>query len=117
MIANAGAAIILPGKSSKDVPLAEHGYTGDDTSMRAIFYAFGPAFRRRLLADSFRTVDLYPLMSYILQLNERPNNGSLEKVKPILVDFADEHFASRINARSAMTPTPEAGFGLISEIC
>jgi hypothetical protein len=98
-----------------DSSLYSQDYVGNETSMHAIFYAFGPAFRRNVLADPFRTVDLYPLMSYVLQLNERPNHGSLENVKDLLVDFAEKHFFRRADALVAMGPTSEAGFGLISE--
>ena len=53
--------------------------------MHPIFYGFGPVFRRNLLAEPFRTVDIYPLMSHILQLNERKTNGSFDNVKHILL--------------------------------
>lgn len=65
-------------------------------SMHPIFYGFGPAFRRNLSAESFRGVDIYPLMSYILNLNERKTNGSLENVKHILQNFPKENFFNKI---------------------
>jgi hypothetical protein len=52
--------------------------------MHPIFYGFGPVFRRNILAEPFHSVDIYPLMSHILQLNERKTNGSFDNVKHIL---------------------------------
>lgn len=52
--------------------------------MHPMFYAFGPAFRRNFLAEPFRSVDIYPLMAHILQLNERKTNGSFDTVKHLL---------------------------------
>ena len=67
--------------------LGDHGYDNREKSMHPILYAFGPAFRRNLLAEPFRNVDIYSLMSYVLRLNPRATNGSLDRVKHILVDF------------------------------
>jgi hypothetical protein len=52
--------------------------------MHPIFYGFGPVFRRNILAEPFHSVDIYPLMSHILRLNERKTNGSFDNVKHIL---------------------------------
>jgi hypothetical protein len=62
--------------------------------MHPICYGFGPAFRRNLLAEPFRNVDLYPLMSYILHLNQRKTNGSLDNVKHVLIDFPQNDFSN-----------------------
>lgn len=86
-------------RSSKDPPnpdLGEHGYDNRAESMHPIFYAFGPAFRHNILAEPFRNVDIYPLMSYLLQLKQRPTNGSLENVKHILINFQMGIFAKII---------------------
>lgn len=56
--------------------------------MHPILYGFGPAFRQNFLAEPFRNVDIYPLMSYLLRLNQRETNGSLHNVKHILNDFS-----------------------------
>jgi len=60
--------------------------------MHPIFYGFGPAFRRNIHAEPFHSVDIYPLMSYILHLNQRKTNGSLDNVKHILRDFPEGIF-------------------------
>ena len=47
-------------------------------------YARGPAFREDVVVSPFNTVDLYPLMSKLLGINPRPNNGSIENVTVVL---------------------------------
>ncbi len=61
--------------------------------MHPIFYAFGPAFRQNLVAEPFRTVDIYPLIAHILHLNERKTNGSFANVKHIL---RENNFLNRV---------------------
>jgi len=65
-------------------------------SMHPIFYGFGPVFHRNLRAEPFRSVDIYPLMSYILHLKERKTNGSFDNAKHILRDFSEENFSNQI---------------------
>ena len=52
--------------------------------MHPIFYAFGPVFRENFLGEPFDNIDIYPLISHILQLNERKTNGSFDHTKSIL---------------------------------
>ena len=78
---------MLPNDDGSRHILGDHGYDNRAESMHPIFYAFGPAFRQIDRAKSFRNVDLYPLMSYLLGVPIRPTNGSLDNVKHILVDF------------------------------
>ena len=47
-------------------------------------YARGPAFREGEVVSPFNTVNLYPLMSKLLGINPRPNNGSIENVTVVL---------------------------------
>ena len=82
-----GYEIVLPGTQSYLDYLGDHGYDNRAESMHPIFYAFGPAFQRNLLAQPFRNVDIYPLMSYLLRLNPRVTNGSFDRVKHILAEF------------------------------
>ena len=93
IIGKLGHDIVLPGDEIWSKFVAGHGYDNQVESMHPIFYAFGPAFPRNLLAESFRDVDLYPLMSYILGLEQRPTNGSLNNVKHILLDFTKDKFS------------------------
>ena len=91
LIGNVGHEIIIPEDNSSIELLGDHGYDHRDKSMHPIFYGFGPAFRRNIEAASFHSVDLYPLMSYILHLDERITNGTLDNVKHILRDFSTEN--------------------------
>lgn len=78
---------MLPGDDGSERRYGDHGYDNRAESMHPIFYAFGPAFRQINRAKAFRNVDLFPLMSYLLDLPIRLTNGSLENVKHILIDF------------------------------
>ena len=57
-----------------------HGYDNRNTDMHAIFYAMGPAFQNGIF-PSFRNVDFYPLMSYILKLSPVKTDGDFEEVR------------------------------------
>jgi len=61
-----------------------HGYDDSLTSMRAIFVARGPAFRRGLRVPPFRNVHLYPLMAYVLDLEPEESDGSLDSLRAVL---------------------------------
>ena len=66
----------------------EHGWSTVEAGSEhySVFYARGPAFREGIEVPPFDTVDLYPLMSRLLGIKPRPNNGSFENVKAILLD-------------------------------
>lgn len=63
-----------------------HGYYNNQSSMFPIFIGSGPRFKKDFIVDSFRNVDIYPLMCLILNVEPAPNNGSLEIVKMMLVE-------------------------------
>jgi len=94
IVGKVGYIIITPDGDPSYDRLGDHGYDNRDESMHPIFYGFGPVFRRNLLAEPFRNVDLYPLMSYILHLNQRLTNGSLDNVKHILIGFPEKNFST-----------------------
>ncbi|RWS04330.1 ectonucleotide pyrophosphatase/phosphodiesterase family member 5-like isoform X2 [Dinothrombium tinctorium] len=67
-----------------------HGYNNSLFSMRPLFLASGPAFKKQFIYDNlFENIDLYPLMCKILDLNlaEFPSNGTFNKVKALLKEF------------------------------
>jgi predicted AlkP superfamily pyrophosphatase or phosphodiesterase len=66
--------------------LGDHGYDNLLPSMHPIFIARGPAFKMNYVAEPFETVDLYPLMCHLLEIQPRLNNGSLDRIKHILAD-------------------------------
>ncbi|UJR31347.1 hypothetical protein I4U23_018843 [Adineta vaga] len=93
IVGKVGYDVILPGDNSFMNIVGNHGYDNRAESMHPILYAFGPAFYRNLLAEPFRNVDLYPLMSHVLHLKQRTTNGSLSNVKHILIDFRQDMFS------------------------
>jgi len=64
----------------------EHGYDNDDPSMRALFVAHGPDFRRGVVVPEFDNVDVYPLLMHLLGLRAQPNDGDFAAVAPMLKD-------------------------------
>ena len=73
----------------RDVPkhhtsLGEHGYDNDDPQMRAVFIAHGPAFKRGFVVPEFDNVDIYPLLTKILDIPTRPNDGNFADVASML---------------------------------
>lgn len=52
--------------------------------MNPIFYAMGPDFKRGFQTDPFENVNVYALMSHLLNINPAPNNGSIYNVQHIL---------------------------------
>ena len=61
-----------------------HGYDDTLPSMRAIFIAHGPAFRRGLTVPPFRNIHVYPLLAAVLGLEPAPTDGSLDSVRAML---------------------------------
>jgi alkaline phosphatase D len=74
--------------SWKDAPApftgGAHGYDNINTDMHAIFYAYGPAFKKAYIQPTFGNVDLYPLICEILHLNPAKTDGNLENVRDML---------------------------------
>jgi predicted AlkP superfamily pyrophosphatase or phosphodiesterase len=68
----------------RHVSLGEHGYDNDDPAMRALFIAHGPAFKRGLVVPEFDNVDIYPLLTAILGISARPNDGNFSVTAPFL---------------------------------
>ncbi|XP_071957017.1 ectonucleotide pyrophosphatase/phosphodiesterase family member 5-like [Antedon mediterranea] len=69
----------------KDFNVGEHGFDNRLEVMHPMFIAHGPVFNQyQPDADPFHTVDIYPLICYILGIPESPNNGSLSRVSHIL---------------------------------
>lgn len=61
-----------------------HGYDNKNTDMDAIFYAYGPAFKKGYTQNRFINVSLYPLFCKILRLKEAPNDGNLKDLEKML---------------------------------
>ena len=56
--------------------------------MFPIFISHGPAFKRNYTIDTFKNVDIYPLMCFILGIQPGVNNGTLNTVLN-MIDFKD----------------------------
>jgi predicted AlkP superfamily pyrophosphatase or phosphodiesterase len=61
-----------------------HGYDPALPSMRAAFIAHGPAFRKGVVIPAFDNVDLYPLMTRLLDIPARANDGDIAPLLPAL---------------------------------
>jgi len=64
--------------------LGKHGYDNAAPSMRAIFVATGPHFKRSLVLPPFENVHVYELMCRVLGLVPAPNDGRLAAVEAAL---------------------------------
>ncbi|HKQ74826.1 MAG TPA: ectonucleotide pyrophosphatase/phosphodiesterase [Blastocatellia bacterium] len=53
----------------------EHGYDNQLESMRALFVAHGPAFKKEKVVEPFENVDVYNVMAKILGLKPAINDG------------------------------------------
>jgi predicted AlkP superfamily pyrophosphatase or phosphodiesterase len=61
-------------REGRDFPAGMHGYDNRLESMRALFVARGPAFRRGTVAP-FEAVHAYELMAAVLGVEAAPNDG------------------------------------------
>ncbi|CAF0962147.1 unnamed protein product [Brachionus calyciflorus] len=60
-----------------------HGYLANLTSMRAIFIAQGPSFKKGKM-NSFENVNVYALMCQLLDIICHSNNGTIQIFEPFL---------------------------------
>ncbi len=65
-----------------------HGYDPALPSMRATFIAHGPAFRKGVVIPAFDNVDVYPLMTRLLHIPMRENDGDIAPLLPALAPQA-----------------------------
>lgn len=62
-----------------------HGYNAESMNMHAIFYAYGPKFRKGINIDTFELIHIYPLLCKLLKIDPYHNiDGKLEILNPIL---------------------------------
>jgi predicted AlkP superfamily pyrophosphatase or phosphodiesterase len=73
-------------KKSEDLtrPKGGHGYDNRLESMRAIFIARGAAFEKGKTVEPFENVDVYYIMTQILNLTPARNDGNPETAKQVL---------------------------------
>lgn len=64
--------------------MGDHGYDNLLPSMHPFMAASGPSFRQSYKMKTLQSVDLYPLMCYLLQIPAQPNNGTLSNAKCLM---------------------------------
>ncbi|XP_064115702.1 glycerophosphocholine cholinephosphodiesterase ENPP6-like [Macrobrachium nipponense] len=89
--------LIMPSASDKQVPprMAEfgsgvHGLNPKLPSMRGIFFAKGPAFKEGLVTDPINMVDVYQVLTTVLDIPPLPHNGTWKNVEPIFAESTAE---------------------------
>ena len=75
---NGIAARTIPGQRGT------HGYDPQLMSMRAIFIAAGPAFKRGATVAPFENVSIYNVLAHILHVTPAPNDGDPSIVRALL---------------------------------
>ena len=62
-----------------------HGYNPDNMNMHAIFYAYGPRFKKAMEIDTFELIHIYPILCELLKISPYKDiDGRLEVLKSIL---------------------------------
>ena len=61
-----------------------HGYFPQSPEMQVIFRAIGPDFKKGYTSTGFVNVDIYPLLSYLLQIAPEKTDGQFERIRGIL---------------------------------
>ena len=57
----------------------------DNINMHAIFYAYGPKFKKGIQIDTFELIHIYPMLCEMLGISSYKDiDGRLEVLKPIL---------------------------------
>lgn len=61
-----------------------HGFDNQLESMRALFVAHGPAFKKQVVVEPFENVEVYNIMARILRLKPASNDGGDAAAKAVL---------------------------------
>ena len=71
--------------------MGTHGFDWTEEDMQVCFRAVGPDFKKGYDApysggdpSSFRNVDVYPMLCYLLGVKPAPVDGKLSRIKKIL---------------------------------
>ena len=81
--------------------VGDHGWPPIKSQSYSVFFAHGPAFRKGLAMSPFNSVDLYPLMCKLLDINPLPNNGSLKNVEMMLKEYAPPTSKPTVKGRAS----------------
>jgi len=77
-----------------------HGYDNLLPSMRAVFIAHGPAFRRNAVVGAFRNVDVYNIMARVLRLQAAKNDGTTRTSRAVLRQILPAKRGSAVSHQS-----------------
>ena len=56
----------------------------DFKDMHSIFYAVGPAFKKGFVHPTFENINIYPLITNVLNLTPAKTDGKIENVEAML---------------------------------
>jgi predicted AlkP superfamily pyrophosphatase or phosphodiesterase len=83
-IADEGWMVTTRLPRGRNPPRGMHGYPPDVPSMRALFLARGPAFRKGAVVEPFQNIHLYALLAKLLGLTPAPGDGVLDSIAAVL---------------------------------
>lgn len=61
-----------------------HGYDNRFKSMNALFLAYGPDFKQQLHTEPFQNIEIYNLLTDLLNIPGAPNNGTEGRLRSLL---------------------------------
>ena len=103
-LADEGWVIRWRGRSAR-VGLGDHGYDDSLASMRAIFIAHGPDFRRGIVVPEFRNIHVYALLAELLRIRPAATDGSLDSVRAMLNRASTTSGTGRVPASPSAAAT------------
>jgi len=74
-------AISLPERDFNYTYMGGHGYRPDVENMRSIFFARGPAFKENYTISPINIVDIYHVLTKVLEIDPVPNNGTMAHIE------------------------------------
>jgi predicted AlkP superfamily pyrophosphatase or phosphodiesterase len=63
----------------------EHGYDNVEEDMMPTFIAHGPSFKKGVVFDKIRQIDMYTLVCHLVGMKPAENNGDLREIQKILL--------------------------------
>ncbi|CAL4159919.1 unnamed protein product, partial [Meganyctiphanes norvegica] len=98
LVANPGYWILSSADSRKMLPPRDdwvnyggHGYEPNMQDMKAVFFAKGPDFAPGVTLGPINIVDVYQVLTHVLQISARPHNGTWSHMTPAFTKPQDPH--------------------------
>ncbi|XP_076040855.1 glycerophosphocholine cholinephosphodiesterase ENPP6-like [Oratosquilla oratoria] len=76
---------MLPERYDAFVFNGAHGYDPEIQDMKGIFFAKGPDFKKETVIDPIDMVDIYQVLTHVLDIKPQPHNGTWAHVKDAFV--------------------------------